>query len=526
VMLAASGAVLLIVVVNLANLLLARATGRRRELAIRAAIGAGTFRLVRQLLTESMLLAVLGGALGVMLADWSVTAIILKAPLDLPGLQDVRVDWQALWFAACITVASGALFGALPAWRISRIDPQALKAGSRAMTEGRRGGRVRQILIAAEVAVSAVCLVVGGLLLNSFVRLIQVDKGFQTERAFMINLGLPGVRYPDADHRSRFVRSLLEQVHGLPGVKAAGVSNRGPLSGEGSNLGILVEGVNLPRSQRPIVDYRCVSPEFFRAMGIPLIAGRGISESDGERLVATVSAQTARRLWPNENAIGKRFRLGAEDEAPFEVVGIVGDVRSSLQKAPSMTVYVPYWQVSRSDFTLVVRTAREPLSLAPAVRGIVKGLDSQLVTPRARTLDQILDLTVAPRRFQMELILLFAITALLLAAVGVYGVVSQTVTLRTKEIGIRMALGATRSEVRQMVSRQGLTPVAAGLAAGLVGAAFAARLVSGLLFEVHTTDPVAFGGTAVALLASATLACLIPAARATRVDPLIALRYE
>ena len=527
VLLAASGAVLLIVVVNLANLLLARASARRRELAIRTAIGAGQFRLIRQMLTESILLALAGGMLGVILARWSLAAVILKAPLDLPRLQDVRIDWPALAFGGLITLASGVLFGVLPAWRMARTDPQAaLKSGGRAITEGRHGGRLRGVLIGAEVALSAICLVVGGLLLSSFVRLIQVDKGFQTDRAFTIGLGLPAVRYPDAARRARFMRTLLEQVHSLPGVVAAGVSNRGPLSGEGSNLGILVEGVEMPRSQRPVVDYRCVSPGFFRAMGIPLAAGRVMNESDGERLVATVSAQTARRLWPNEDANGKRFRLGSADESPFEVVGIVGDVRSSLQKPPNMTVYVPYWQISRSDFSLVVRTAMDPLTIAAGVRSAIRGLDSQLVIPQVRTLGQVVDSAVAPRRFQLELILLFALAAVMLAAVGVYGVVSQSVTQRTSEIGIRMALGATRAEVGRLVAGQGLAPVLGGLAVGLVGAILATRLVSGLLFGVRALDAATFGGAAVVLLASAVLACLIPAMRATRVDPLIALRYE
>jgi predicted permease len=526
-LLAASAAVLLIVVVNLANLLLARAASRRRELAIRTAIGAGTFRLVRQLLTESVLLAVLGGVLGVLLARWSLSAIILKAPLDLPGLQAVTLDWRALAFAALITLASGILFGILPAWRVARTLPQpALKSGGRAITESRQGGRVRRVLIAAEVALSAVCLVVGGLLLSSFVRLLQVDKGFQPDRAFSLALSAPAVRYPDVEHSAHFMRTLLERVQALPGVVAAGVSNRAPLSGEGSNIDIAVQGVTLPDSQRPIVDYRCVSPEYFRAMGIPLLAGRVMKESDGPRAVAVISAQAAHRLWPDQNALGKRFRLGALDESSIEVVGIAGDVRTSLQKTPNMTVYVPYWLLARNDFALLVRSAMDPLALASAVRGVVRGLDSQLVVPQVRTLDKIVDAAVAARRFQLELILLFAISALLLAALGVYGVVSQTVTQRTGEIGIRMALGATRAEVGALVGRQGLAPVLAGLAAGLAAALFATRLVAGLLFGVRAVDPLIFAGAALVLLASAALACFIPALRATRVDPLIALRDE
>ena len=254
----------------------------------------------------------------------------------------MTLDWQALAFAACITVASGVLFGILPAWRVARTLPQsALQSGGRALTESRQGGHARRVLIAAEVALSAVCLVVGGLLLSSFVRLLQVDKGFQPDRAFSLVLSTPAVRYPDLDHTAHFVRSLLERVQALPGVAAAGVSNRALLSGEGSNIGIAVQGVELPDSQRPIVDYRTVSPGYFRAMGIPLLAGRVMSESDGQHAVAVISAQAARRLWPNQNALGKQFRLGALDQSSVEVVGIAGDVRTSLQKSPNMTVYVP-----------------------------------------------------------------------------------------------------------------------------------------------------------------------------------------
>ena len=271
-LLAATGAVLLIVVVNLANLLLARAAGRGKELAIRAAIGAGMGRLVRQMLTESLLLAGAGGALGALAAQWTLAAIVLKAPLDIPGLQYVRMDFTALAFLVAVSVASGVLFGVLPAWRTARADPQAALTSAGRGTADRGAGRVRSLLIAAEVALSAVCLVAAGLLLNSFVRLIHVDKGFQADRAVALGLGLPAVRYPDLDARGRFVHTLLDRVESLPGVVAAGINNRGPLSGEGSNLGIAVEGVDMPGNDRPIVDYRCVSPDFFRAIGIPLMA--------------------------------------------------------------------------------------------------------------------------------------------------------------------------------------------------------------------------------------------------------------
>ncbi len=523
-LLAAAGAVMLIVVVNLANLLLARASGRRRELAIRAAIGAGTARLVRQMLTESLLLAVAGGLLGALAANWALTAIIWKAPLDIPRLHDLHLDFAALSFAALLSMSSGVLFGVLPAWGLARTGPQrALKSAGHTSTD-RAGGRLRRLLISAEVALGAMCLVAGGLLLSSFVRLLHVDKGFQTERAIEIPLGLPGVRYPDPASHVRFVRDLLDQVQALPGVVAAGISNRGPLSGEGSNLGINLEGANLPALERPVVDYRTVTPGFFPAMGIPVLDGRLMAESDRDRHVAVVSAQAARRLWPNQNALGRRFQLGSDDW--FEVIGICGDVRASLHKTPNLTVYLPYWQRDRSSFALIVRTAMDPMTIAGRLRAAIRRMDPQLVVPRPLTLAEIVDDSVRQRRFQLGLVMAFALSALLLAAIGVYGVVSQSVALRSKEMGIRIALGAPRLHLWGVIARYGLSPVLAGLCAGLAGAAFASRSISGLLFGVPALDPLTYLAVAATFLAAASLACYFPARRATRVDPLEALRNE
>jgi predicted permease len=531
-LLAAAGAVLLIVVVNLANLLLARAAGRRKELAIRAAIGAGMGRLVRQMLTESLLLAAAGGLLGALAAQWALDAIILKAPLDIPGLGYVRMDFRALAFLVLVSMASGVLFGVLPAWRTARADPQgALTSAGRGTTD-RGGGRLRSLLIATEVAVSAVCLVAGGLLLHSFVRLIHVDTGFQADHAVALRLGLPAVRYPGLEARGRFVHTLLERVESLPGVVAAGINNRGPLSGVGSNLGIAVEGVDLPGLDLPEVDYRCVSPDFFRAIGIPLMSGRVMAESDRGRPVGLVSAHTAQRLWPGQNPIGRRFQLGGGDNFQVDpdnwvsVIGVVGDVRITLSKAPNLTVYLPYWQRDRADFALIVRAAMDPLAIAPTLRAAIHGLDPELVVPQPTALADIVDASVRQRRFQMALVLAFALSALLLAAVGVYGVVSQAVAQRTKELGIRLALGAPRSHLWMVIARHGLTPVAAGLLAGMASALAATRPISGLLFGVAATDAATYGAVAGVLLTAGVLACWIPARRASRIDPLEALRQE
>jgi putative ABC transport system permease protein len=488
-------------------------------------MGAGAGRLLRQMLTESLMLAGAGGVLGALAANWALTAIIWKAPLDWPRLQDLHMDFVALSFAALLSMASGVLFGVLPAWGLARTDPQAaLKSTGLAVTD-RGGGRVRGWLICAETALSCMCLVAGGLLLGSFVRLIHVDKGFQTDRAIEIGLGLPDVRYPDAASHVRFVKDLLDQVQVMPGVVAAGISNRGPLSGEGSNLNINVEGANLPTVAQPIVDYRTVTPGFFRAMGIPILSGRLMAESEGDRPVAVVSAQAARRFWPNQNAIGHRFQLG-NGPWRYEVIGISGDVRSSLHKAPSLTVYVPYWQRDRSNFALIVRTAMDPMNLAGMLRATIRRMDPQLVVPQPQRLTEIVDAAVRVRRFQLGLVLAFGLSALLLAALGVYGVVSQSVAQRTKELGIRIALGAPRLHLWRVIAKSGLAPVAAGLCVGLSGAALVSRWIGSLLFGVPPVDPLTYLAVAGVLLGAALVACYFPARRAARVDPLTALRSE
>ena len=423
------------------------------------------------------------------------------------------MDLAALAFVALGSIASGVLFGILPAWRTAHADPQiALTSAGRGTTD-RGGGRVRSLLIAAEVALSAVCLVAGGLLLNSFLRLIHVDTGFRPDHAIAMESSLPEIRYPDRAGRGRFVKPLIERIESLPGVVAAGINNRGPLSGIGSNLGLWVEGVDMPAVDRPKVDYRCISPDYLRAVGIPLVSGRLIAEQDRGRRVGMVSVKTAQRMWPGQDPLGRRFQLGGGDnfvadaDAWVTVIGVVGDVRSILNKDPHLTVYLPYWQRDRADFALVVRTAMDPLAITLALRTAIHGLDRELVVPQPRTLNDVVDGSVRQRRFQMALVLAFAIAALLLAAIGVYGVVSQSVMQRTKEIGIRLALGAPRASLWVTIARHGLTPVIAGLAAGMAGAMVATRSIAGLLFGVPSTDPATYGAVAGVLLLAGLLAC-------------------
>jgi len=527
-MLAAVAAVLLIACVNIANLLLARATGRRREIAIRSALGAGSGRLVRQALAESLLLSGIGGVFGMAIAYAAIRLILARAPVDLPRMDEVHPDVRLLLFTVAISALAGVVFGILPAWRFARTDPQeAMRAGSRGNTAGRRSGGLRSLLVGLEVGLSAMCLIAGGLLLHSFVKLIRVDRGFEAERIVTVALNLPGSRYPNLEKRAAFVQSLLERVKSLPGVTAAGISNMLPLAGEGHNNLLSVEGRNAPMMDRPIADIRYVNPEYFRAMGIPLRAGRIFSEADRERKLALVSALTAARLWPGEDPIGKRFRQGGDESPLLEVVGVVGDVRGvSLNKAPSLTVYMPYWQTFFGGASLAVRTAMDPRAASSAIRTAIRQIDPELPIPAFRTMEDIVAESVAQRRFQMNLVLLFAAAAMLLASLGIYGVVSHSVAQRTNEMGVRMALGARPAAIRRMVLRQSLLPVAFGLAAGVSASMALGRLLGSLLFGVSTGDPVTILGVVGLLIAVAAAATIIPARRATHVDPVTALRYE
>ena len=527
-MLAAVAAVLLIACVNIANLLLGRASRRRREIAIRTAVGASRGRLVRQVLVESLLLAGLGGALGMALAFVATRLIVAHAPVDLPRLDEVHPDARLLLFTLGISTLAGLLFGLFPAWRFARTNPQeAMQASGRGRTATRSSGRLRSLLVGVEVGLSTMCLIAGGLLLHSFVKLLSVDGGFNAERVIAIDLTLPGSRYPDSDKRAAFFTSLLERVKTLPGVTAAGISNMLPLGGEGGNNLLRLEGTNLPLMERPLADVRRVNPDYFRTMGIPLRAGRFFTEADRDRKLAMVSALTAERLWPRQNPVGKRFGEG-DDKAPLlEVVGVVGDVHGvSLSKAPSLTVYEPYWQRMWDRTSLAVKTAIDPASAAPAIRAAIRQSDPELPIPAMQTMETMVAASVAPRRFQMDLVLLFAGAAMLLAGLGIYGVVSYSVAQRTNEMGIRMALGAQPGSIQRLVLRQGMVPVALGLAAGAAVSIALGRLLGSLLFGVTASDPVTVAGVVALLAAVGAAASYVPALRATHVDPSTALRCE
>ena len=524
----AVGAVLIIGCANIANLLLARATGRQRELAIRSALGAGVRRLLQQMLVESLLLAGIGGALGVLVAYAALRLILVQAPVDLPRLDEVRLDARVLLFTAAISTLAGLGCGLLPAWRFARAEPlSAMKSGSRS-TDGRGTGRLRSLLVGLETGLSALCLLAGGLLLRSFVNLLELDKGFAAEQILTVNLNLPDTRYQGRSDRERFVRSLLDDLRSQPGVVSAGISNMLPLGGEGGNNLLTLEGSKATLSERPLADIRGVNPEYFQTLGIPLRQGRIFTEGDRQRRLAVVSAVTAERLWPGQNPLAKRFKVGDPDGPLIEVAGVVGDVRGvSLDKAPSLTVYVPFWQGRTwGGPSLAVKTAGDPLAVSSSIRSAIRRIDSELPVPPFETMEQVVEKSVAQRRFQMNLILFFAVTALVLASLGIYGVVSYSAALRTNEVGIRMALGARGADIVHMILGQAMAPVAVGLFAGIAASLAVGRLLSGLLYGVASVDAVTITSVVFTLAAVAALAGFIPARRAARVDPVTALRYE
>ena len=521
--------VLLIGCVNIANLLLARASSRKRELAIRSALGAGAWRLLRQLLAESLIMAGVGGALGMAIAWGALRVILAHAPADLPRLDDVRLDGQALLFTLAVSAIAGVLFGALPGWRASHMAPQeGMQSVSRGGTEARGSGRLRSLLVALEVGLSTLCLIAGGLLLRSFVKLLNTEKGFAVERVVTVELNLPDARYPGFPEHVRFERAVLEAVRTLPGVDSAGVSNMLPLSGIGGNNLISVEGTTLPFMERPLADLRGVNPEYFATLGIPLESGAIFADADRDRKVAVVSTMAAARLWPGENPVGKRFRAGDPNAPLVSVVGVVGDVKGAgLDKPPMMTVYVPYWQTQTwAGPVVAARTRSDGVDVTAGIRGAIHGIDAELPVPKFQTMAQIVDESVAQRRFQMTLILLFAAAALVLASLGIYGVVSYSVASRRNEMGIRVALGARGADIVRMILGQALAPVALGFAAGLAAALAAGRLMAGMLYGVSAMDAVTIGSVLATLGVVATMAALIPARRAVAVDPGRVLKYE
>ena len=522
---AAVGAVLLIVCVNIANLLLSRIASRSREAAIRAAIGASRVRLFSQVMTESLLLSVSGGVLGLVSAVWALRLLAAATTLDIPRLEEVHPDASVLVFAFLLTVLTGLLFGAFPAWRFTGSQPQeALRAGSHTVTEARAGLRVREALISLEVGLSAALLIVAGLLTGSLTRLLAVDKGFDVDHVLTVDIGLAGPLYAEPANQEKFFDRLLAKVSAIPGVQASGIVTALPTRGETWNDPIYLEGATRP-NDRHVVNNRYASPGYFRVLNIAVRQGRAFDESDRGRGVAVLSERAAKLLWPAEpNPVGRRFM--GEDDKPKILVGVVAEVRAVLQSDPPPTAYYPYWQRVPAGVALVVRTTADPHTAMGSLRGALRSEDAQLPIQAIRTMAEVVDLSVSQRKFQLTLMGVFAASALLVASLGIYGVVSYWVARRRNEIGIRMALGAQRSRLLGVVIRQGMAPVIVGLAAGVVVALFLGRAIRGLLFGVQPTDPLTIAVVVVVLLVAGALACFIPARRAVRTDAIEALRFE
>jgi putative ABC transport system permease protein len=490
--------------------------------------------LTRQFLTESVLLAGLGGGAGLLLAVAGIKLLKRFIPEAISQAQVITVDARVLIFTVVASLITGLIFGSAPAAQASNFNlNETLKEGGRESVSGHRGNRMRGVLVISEVAVSFILLIGAGLLINSFVRLRNVDPGFRADHLLTMKIELPEVKYADRARRSTFYTELIRRVETLPGVKSAAVASNLPLTYNGDSITISIEGSpDPPPDHRPDVVTRVISPHYFATMGIQLLRGRECTEQDRTDSpgVVVISERTARHFWPGENPIGKRLKPGSSgNRRPWlEIVGVVKDVRQmELTAEPKLQMYLPSEQ---ADFfqpnALVVRTNIDPLSLTATVRKTVWDIDKDQPVSNISSMEQVLSESVARQRFSMVLLAIFATLALVLAAVGIYGVMSYSVAQRTHEIGIRMALGAQRTDVLKLTVSQGLRLVLIGVAVGLTAAVMVTRVMSSLLFGVSATDPATFATISLVLMSAALLASYIPALRATKVDPMVALRYE
>jgi len=530
----AVGFVLLIACANVANLLLVSAAARHKEMAIRTALGASRMRVVRQMLTESLILAFAGGAIGLLLAIWGVALMMKLLPQDFPRAGEINLDWRVLAFTLFASVLTGILFGLAPALQISKTDVQeSLKESGRGSSGSRRHNRLRNLLIVGEVALSVVLLVGAGLLFRSFLRLQAVDTGFTSQQLLTVQLSPAGSNYRrDADYIS-FYSQTIQRVSSIPGVEAVGAINTLPL-GKGPTAGFRIEGrPPLTIDKWPGGNYRTVSTDYFHAMNIPVVQGRAFNERDTETapLVMIVNQALAKRDFPNENPIGKRINLGNTDAKGqpvwWEIVGVVADIRNlELREAGAPEFYLSALQDSFANMFLVVRTSVEPTAVAGAIRQAAAEVDKSAAVSDIKTMDHIVSAAVTQPRFNLFLLGLFSGIALLLSAAGIYGVTAYSVAQRTHEFGIRMALGAQVGDVLRMIIRQGMLLISIGVALGLAASFVLTRLLRSLLFGVSVTDPLTFVAITVLLTLVALIACYVPARRATKVDPLTALRYE
>ena len=533
-LLALLGAVLLVLLIacaNIANLLLARATAREKEVAVRTALGAGRGRLVRQLLTESLLLGLIGGGLGVLLAVWGVNLLLASAPPTIPRLKGIQVDGLVLAFAVALAFASAVVFGLAPTAQSAQLGLVAALKEGRGTGEGDRKRRMRSSLATAEIALALMLLITTGLVLKSFVNLQRVDVGVRADNIVTMQISLPGSRYRERAQLTAFWGRLLERIEALPGVRSAAVSLGLPPNLLSLRDDFTIEGRPSPSTEsNPIADLLLVSPRYFETLGIRLREGRELANTDTADAprVVVINETMKRRFFPAESPIGKRIKQAASSQNPWmEIVGVVDDVKYAGVGVPTEpAMYEPYMQNPGSPMYLVVRAAADPVGAVPAIRDVVRSLDKDLPVSRVRTMSELIYQSKAEPRFRAMLLGVFGVVALMLAAVGIYGVISYSVTQRTHEIGVRMALGAARQDVMRLILVQGSKLVLLGTAIGLAGSALITRSLATLLFAVEPHDPLTFAGVAVLLAATALAATAVPAARATRVDPLVALRSE
>ena len=527
--------VLLIANANVANLLLARASVRGKEIAVRAAMGASRSRIIRQLLTESLLLAGLGGALGLLIAQWGTEALVAAVPQNIPRATTIQLDAVVLVFTLLVSIGTGVVFGLVPAWQSSKIDlNSALKSGTRSGGGGERKVKLRNGLVVLEIALALVLLICAGLLIQSFARLGRVQPGLRTDHLLTARFGLPRGAYPRNENVVAFFDRLLHRIGNIPGVESASTIMPLPLGGGNAVASFDMEEHPMPEGQQYSSPTRMISADYFHTMGIPVLQGRGFDQTDrfDSAPVVIVNSRFAERFFPGENVIGKRIKPSwsaqGKDEEMREIVGLVGNVKHlSLRNDDTPEVYLPQVQIAVSSATLVVRTrVSNPSALLPAIRSEMAAIDSAIPFTHVRLFEDYMTRSLARPRFNAFLLSIFAGTALLLTAIGIYGVMAYSVAQRTNEIGIRIALGAAQSSIFRLVVGQAMTLVAISLAIGLAGAFAATRLLSSLLFGVGASDPVTFAAIVLLVSVVAFLAAWLPARRATLVDPMQALRTD
>ena len=529
VLLAAVAFVLLIACSNGGNLLLSRAASRQRELALRAALGASRMRLVRQMLTESLLLAVMGGVVGVFLAYWGIRLLIAFGPDNIPRLSEITIDPRVLAFTFGISLLTGVLFGLVPALQASRPDlNDALKEGSRGSTGG-RSRTLRNVFVVAEVSLALVLLIGAGLMIRSFMRLQSVQTGFQPENVLTMRVQLPRAKYAEPHQKVEFFKQAEQRIAALPGVQSVGAISYLPLTGPAARDGFKIVGQPDPApGQEPPCEVRVITPTYFQAMGIPLLKGRLLDQRDGkEPKVLLINETLAKRYFPNEDPIGKRIAVSWSDGEIDEIVGVVGDIREgALNKDPEPAVYWPHPREPYGGMALVVRASGDAARLGTAVQKEIRALDPEQPVADVRTMEQVIARSIARPRFNMLLLAIFAGVALLLASVGLYGVMNYSATQRIHEVGIRMALGATRTDIMRLIVGNGMLLTLIGIAIGVAASIGLTRVMQSFLFGIGATDAVTFIGVSALLIVVALLANYIPAHKATRVNPTIALRYE